>query len=69
MNTDLLNALHRYAEDREIDYVPAQYIGENFGLKFNNQDTLVEWKQLIDRYLKTFNENDFQLIEDYINQE
>ena len=63
MNTQLLNAIHRYAEDREIDYKAAQYIGEQFGKRFSSQEELVEWKQLIDRYLKAFETKDFELIE------
>lgn len=64
MNKDLLTAIHRYVEDREIDYVAAQYIGESYGKKFDNQQTLIEWKQLIDKYLKSFQPADFEAIEE-----
>jgi hypothetical protein len=67
MNTQLLNAIHRYAEDREIDYKAAQYIGEQFGKRFASQEELIEWKQLIDRYLKAFETKDFEAIELALN--
>ena len=67
MNKDLLNAIHRYVEDREIDYTAAQYIGESYGKKFPDQETLIEWKQLIDKYLKSFQPKDFEAIEEELN--
>lgn len=67
MNNFLLNAIHKYAEDREIDYIAAQIIGEEYGKKFKSQDDLIEWKQLIDRYLKTFNAKDFEAIEEELH--
>ena len=63
MNNDLQIAIHRYAEDREIDYLAAQVIGERYGKKFDTQEQLVEWKQLIDIYLKSFDENAWNEIE------
>jgi hypothetical protein len=68
MNEKLLNAIHRYAEDREIDYKAAQYIGEQFGKRFASQEELIEWKQLVDRYLKAFETKDFELIEKALNE-
>jgi hypothetical protein len=68
MNKDLLNAIHRYAEDREIDYVPAQYLGKAFGINFESQKDLIEWKQAIDRYLKTFDESDFSKVEETLEE-
>ena len=50
--------------NREIDYTAAQYIGESYGKKFPDQKTLVEWKQLIDKYLKSFQPTDFKAIEE-----
>ena len=63
MNKDLQIAIHRYAEDREIDYMSAKLIGEKYGKKFAGQKDLIEWKYLIDSYLKTFNESAWNLIE------
>jgi hypothetical protein len=68
MNKDLQNAIHRYAEDREIDYFSAQYLGKALGMKFGSQQDLIEWKQTIDRYLKTFTETDFAAIEEMCNK-
>ena len=64
MNKELLNSIHRYAEDREIDYISAQIIGERYGKKFPDQATLIEWKQLVDKYLKTFDPEAFEALEE-----
>lgn len=63
MNKNLQSAIHKYAEDREIDYIAAKVIGEQNGLVFKSEKDLVEWKQTIDRYLKTFNQNDWSVVE------
>lgn len=66
MDKTLQSTIHRYAEDREIDYVSARVLGEQHGLTFKNENDLLEWKKVIDRYLKTFNESDWQAVEDYL---
>lgn len=66
MNNDLKRAIHNYAYDREIDYTSAQYIGEQFGMKFGSQSELISWKQAIDVYLKTFSEENLQKVENMI---
>lgn len=67
MNKMLLEQLHRYTEDREIDYSSAQYLGESFGIKWKSQQDLVEFKQVIDTYLKTFSAESFAIVESKIN--
>jgi hypothetical protein len=67
MNKMLLEQLHRYTEDREIDYFSAQYLGESFGIIWKNQQQLVEFKQAIDTYLKTFSAESFAIIESKVN--
>ena len=66
MNKDLLNAIHKYAEDREIDYMAAKVIAEMYGVEFTAEKELVEWKQVVDRYLKTFEESAFGDIEKWL---
>ncbi len=66
MNENLRNTIHRYAEDREIDYISARVIGEQNGLTFKNEGELSAWKQTIDRYLKTFDSSAWQDIENYL---
>lgn len=66
MDKILQSTIHRYAENREIDYVSAKVLGEQYGLTFRNENDLLEWKKVIDRYLKTFNESDWQGIENYL---
>jgi len=68
MNNDLLNIIHKYAEDREIDWTAAKIIGEQQGLEFKSESDLLEWKTVVDSYLKTFTESNLQLIEDYIGE-
>lgn len=69
MNKDLVNAIHRYAEDREIDYFAVQSIVESYtGKKITTQKELIEWKQKVDKYLKTFEPKDFESIEDDLNK-
>lgn len=66
MNTNLLNTIHKYAEDREIDYLAAKVIAEQCGVSFKSESQLVELKQVIDRYLKTFEERAFENIEEWL---
>lgn len=66
MNKELQAQIHRFAEDREIDYVSAKVLGEQYGLEFKSESDLAIWKQVIDRYLKTFDESAFEDIEKYI---
>ncbi len=68
MNKMLLEQLHRYAEDREIDYSSAQYLGEQFGVRWKSQKQLVEFKNAIDYYLKTFDQNNFAIVEGMLNE-
>jgi len=68
MNENLLNLIHKYAEDREIDWMAAKIIGEQQGIKFKDENNLLEWKNTVDRYLKTFSESNFDKIEEYINE-
>jgi len=69
MNKSLLNAIHRYAEDREIDYIAAKYIVESYtGHKITTQDEMVKWKQEIDMYLKTFDEKKFIEFQDELDK-
>ncbi len=63
MNKDLQTAIHRHAEDREIDYISAQKIGERYGKKFPDSKSLMEWKGIIDSYLKTFEKTAWDKIE------
>lgn len=64
MNQGLKAQIHRYAENREIDYMSAKNLGNAYGINFQNEQELVEFKTLIDKYLKTFNEDAFQDIEE-----
>src|SRR6056297_814913 len=64
MDNQLLAVIHKYAEDREIDWTSAKVIGEQYGRVFKSEDDLREWKQVIDNYLKTFNADDFAKIEE-----
>ena len=70
MNRDeLTKAIHRYAEDREIGYLAAQNIVENYtNHKITTQKEMVDWKQLIDKYLKTFEEKDFLKVESKLKE-
>ena len=64
MDKNLQTLIHKYASEREIDYTPAQQIGEMYGKRFPDQETLIEWKQLIDIYLKSFETKDWTAIEE-----
>lgn len=64
MDNQLLSIIHKFAEDREIGYIEAKTVGEQYGMKFENEDQLREWKQKIDRYLGTFEVKDFNAIEE-----
>ena len=68
MNKQLLNTIHKYAEDREIDYIAAKVIAEQHGVEFTAENELVEWKQIVDRYLKTFEESAFEDIEAWLEE-
>ena len=68
MNKELLNAIHKYAEDREIDYMAAKIIAEQYGVEFFAESELVDWKQTVDMYLKTFEEEAFQNIENWLEE-
>ena len=59
---DLRQLIHRYAEDREIDYTSAKVIGEQQGLLFKNENELLVWKQSIDEYLKRFDDKSFDKV-------
>jgi hypothetical protein len=63
MNNALFQQIHKYAEDREIDYISAKVIGEQHGIVWKSEGQLVEFKQVVDNYLKTFEDKNFQLIE------
>ena len=69
MNQGLKAQIHRYAENREIDYMSAKNLGIAYGIKFKDEKDLIEFKQLVDRYLKTFNESAFYEIEKVCNIE
>jgi hypothetical protein len=63
INRDALRAqLHSYAEDREIDYTAAQYLVEAFGGRWNDQAELIQFKQIVDNYLKEYHEDQFEKI-------
>lgn len=64
----LLETIHRYAEDREIDYIPARTIAEEWGVELRNESDLMEWKETIDNYLKTFEEDAFNRIVEIVEQ-
>lgn len=64
MDNQLLSIIHKFAEDREIGYMEAKNVGETYGMKFENEDQLREFKQKIDRYLGTFKQKDFNAIEE-----
>lgn len=64
MDNQLLSLIHKFAEDREIDWTSAKVIGEQYGKTFKTEDDLREWKYKIDNYLKTFNASDFEKIEE-----
>jgi len=66
MDKVLQSTIHRFAENREIDYVSAKVIGEQNGLVFRNENELLEWKNVVDRYLKTFEESAWNDIENYL---
>lgn len=68
MDQGLKAQIHRYAENREIDYLSAKNLGIAYGIQFANEKELVEFKQTIDRYLKTFQESDFEEIENLIDE-
>lgn len=63
MNKVLFTQINKYTEDREIDYIAVKVIGEQQGIVWKNEQQLVELKQVIDRYLKTFEEKNFALVE------
>lgn len=67
MNKQLLNTIHKYAEDREIEYLAAKIIAEQYGVEFTAEKELVEWKQIVDRYLKSFEESAFEEIETWLS--
>ena len=64
MDKQLLSVIHKFAEDREIGWIEAKTVGEQYGMKFKSEDDLREWKQTIDNYLGTFREEDFYKIEE-----
>lgn len=64
MDQGLRAQIHRYAENREIDYLSAKNLGNAYGIDFKDEEELVEFKQTIDRYLKTFEESAFEAIEE-----
>ncbi|HRZ86105.1 MAG TPA: hypothetical protein P5277_05000 [Candidatus Paceibacterota bacterium] len=64
MDQGLKAQIHRYAENREIDYLSAKNLGNAYGIEFANENELVEFKQTIDRYLKTFEDSAFEAIEE-----
>lgn len=64
MDNQLLTVIHKYAEDREIDWTSAKVIGEQYGKVFKSEDDLREWKQTIDNYLKTFSAEAFEKVEE-----
>ncbi len=68
MNKELQKQIHRYAYDREIDYTSARMLGEQNGIRFKDSDQLLEFKNIVDNYLKTFNEKDFEIIESYLSE-
>lgn len=63
MDKALLMQISKYAEDREIDYTAATVIGEQQGIVWKNEAQLVEFKQAIDMYLKTFDVQRLELVE------
>lgn len=63
MDKGLLEQISKHADDREIDYVSATIIGEQQGIVWKNEAQLVEFKQAIDMYLKTFELERLDLIE------
>jgi len=66
MDKTLQSTIHRYVENREIDFVSAKVIGEQYGLTFRSENDLLEWKNVVDRYLKTFEESAWEDIENYL---
>lgn len=56
--------LHRFADNREIDYVSAKNLGEMNGMKFKNEGELIEWKKSIDDYLLTFQDEALKKVEE-----
>lgn len=64
MDQGLKAQIHRYAEDREIDYMSAKNLGVSYGVEFYKDQDLVEFKQLIDTYLKTFKEEALDAVEE-----
>ena len=68
MDQNLINLIHKYTEDREIDWIAAKIIGEQQGLEFKSENDLLKWKNTVDKYLKTFEANDFQSIENFISE-
>lgn len=68
MNEALLKQISNYAEDREIDYISAKVIGEQQGINWQSEAQLVEFKQTIDLYLKTFDISKFELVEEKIEE-
>ena len=68
MDDTLLTQISKHAEDREIDYVSATVIGQQQGIVWRDEAQLVEFKQTIDMYLKTFDESYFALIEETIDR-
>ena len=67
MNEGLKAQIHRYAENREIDYMSAKNLGNAYGIEFRSEQELVEFKTIIDNYLKTFNEDAFEDVERAFN--
>lgn len=68
MDNALVQQISKYAEDREIDWVAAQVIGQQQGIVWESQEQLIEFKQAIDMYLKTFEVEKLDLVEEKINK-
>ena len=68
MNRALFEQINKYAEDREIDFTAAKVIGEQQGIVWSNENELVAFKQVVDRYLKTFDINELDNVDDFIRK-
>lgn len=66
MDTNLFNMIHQYAQNREIDYASAKALAEHYGTHFKNMDSLVEFKNIVDTYLQSYNANDYAVVESYL---
>lgn len=63
MDNALLKQIHKYAVDRSIDWTAATVIGEQHGIEWKSEGQLKEFKLVVDTYLKTFDLDNFELIE------